>query len=52
MLFLLVPLSTVLGRIGAYVRSKHMPITDDRAQATTELLHGIRVVKLFGWEMS
>ncbi|KAI8616941.1 P-loop containing nucleoside triphosphate hydrolase protein [Chytriomyces sp. MP71] len=34
------------------IRKKQAPITDQRVKKTTEILNGIRVIKLFSWESS
>ena len=52
LLIALVPLNSSIMRKTQRVRREHMKITDERVRMCSELLNGIRVVKLNGWEMS
>lgn len=52
LLIALVPLNSSIMRKTQKVRKEHMKITDERVRMCSELLNGIRVVKLNGWEMS
>ncbi|KAJ3110241.1 hypothetical protein HK100_003106, partial [Physocladia obscura] len=51
-IFLALPVQTVLFRKMKTIRRDQAPITDRRVKKTTEILNGIRVIKLFSWETS
>ena len=44
------PLQVVLVRVMFNQRKKGVKLTDKRVRLTTEVLQGIRLIKLYGWE--
>ncbi|KAJ3409863.1 hypothetical protein HDU80_008933 [Chytriomyces hyalinus] len=52
LLLFAVPLQTWLFKKMKVIRAKQAPITDARVKKTTEILNGVRVIKLFNWETS
>ena len=46
----LVPLSTSVGRILLPIRKKLIGITDQRVKACSEVVTGIKAIKLYAWE--
>ncbi|KAJ2409872.1 hypothetical protein GGI10_004627, partial [Coemansia sp. RSA 2530] len=50
MILLFIPLSKVLFKYLAKVEEKLTSLSDERVTVITELLQGIKAVKLFGWE--
>lgn len=50
-LFLIMPINLLMAKWKRQVRTKHMPRMDARVRLCVEVLSGIRVVKLFSWEM-
>eukprot|EP00123_Amoebidium_parasiticum_P018050 comp24080_c0_seq1/m.43365 comp24080_c0_seq1/g.43365 ORF comp24080_c0_seq1/g.43365 comp24080_c0_seq1/m.43365 type:complete len:1444 (-) comp24080_c0_seq1:309-4640(-) len=52
MLVALIPFSMMMANIQRKLRRKHMPLTDSRVQLLSEMLHGMKVLKYFCWEMS
>ncbi|KAI8837003.1 P-loop containing nucleoside triphosphate hydrolase protein [Chytriomyces cf. hyalinus JEL632] len=52
LLLFAVPLQTWLFKKMKVIRAKQAPITDSRVKKTTEILNGVRVIKLFNWETS
>ncbi|KAJ3028320.1 UNVERIFIED_CONTAM: hypothetical protein HDU68_001935 [Siphonaria sp. JEL0065] len=52
LLLFAIPLQAWLFKKMKTIRAKQAPITDLRVKKTTEILTGIRVIKLFSWETS
>ncbi|KAJ3067662.1 hypothetical protein HDU99_003419, partial [Rhizoclosmatium hyalinum] len=52
LLLVAMPLQAWLFEKMKVIRQKQAPITDQRVKKTTEILNGIRVIKLFAWEDS
>lgn len=46
-----IPLQMVLGKLFASLRLKSALVTDSRVKAMKELISGIRVIKMYTWEM-
>ncbi|KAJ2161125.1 hypothetical protein GGF46_001714 [Coemansia sp. RSA 552] len=45
-----IPLSKLMFQYLIHLKTKYLAISDERVTAITELLQGIKAVKLFGWE--
>ncbi|CAF4075111.1 unnamed protein product, partial [Rotaria sordida] len=52
LLFIMIPLSLYLQRIQKKLLLKQMIIKDQRIKMTNEILNGIRVLKLYAWEIA
>ncbi|CAF1344492.1 unnamed protein product [Adineta ricciae] len=52
LLFLMIPVNLFLQRILKQLTSKKMKIKDERIKMVNEILNGIRVLKLYAWEMA
>ncbi|ORY40399.1 P-loop containing nucleoside triphosphate hydrolase protein [Rhizoclosmatium globosum] len=52
MLVIALPIQTHLFTKMKAIRRDQAPITDERVKKTTEILNGVRVIKLFSWETS
>ena len=46
----LIPLTTYIGKMAAKMRKDQMTYTDARVKATSELVTGIKAIKLYAWE--
>uniref|UniRef100_H3DQA7 ATP binding cassette subfamily C member 4 (PEL blood group) n=1 Tax=Tetraodon nigroviridis TaxID=99883 RepID=H3DQA7_TETNG len=49
-LFVLMPVQTVFGRLFSTLRAQTAVLTDDRIRTMNEVISGIRVIKMYGWE--
>ncbi|XP_056895808.1 ATP-binding cassette sub-family C member 4-like isoform X2 [Takifugu flavidus] len=49
-LFILMPVQTVFGRLFSTLRAETAVLTDDRIRTMNEVISGIRVIKMYGWE--
>eukprot|EP00045_Choanoeca_perplexa_P017109 m.242188 g.242188 ORF g.242188 m.242188 type:complete len:1449 (-) comp17453_c0_seq21:1230-5576(-) len=47
---LCVPLNMFLGKVFASLRSRTADVTDERVKVVNEVLGGMRVLKMYGWE--
>ncbi|KAJ3061801.1 Multidrug resistance-associated protein 1 [Podochytrium sp. JEL0797] len=52
LLIIAMPIQAWLFKKMKVIRLRQAPITDQRIKKTTEILNGIRVIKLFSWESS
>ncbi|CAF3222819.1 unnamed protein product, partial [Rotaria sp. Silwood2] len=52
LLFIMIPLNLYLQRIQKKLTFKQMTIKDQRIKMTNEILNGIRVLKLYAWEIA
>ncbi|CAF3495114.1 unnamed protein product, partial [Rotaria sp. Silwood1] len=52
LLFIMIPLNLYLQRIQKQLTLKQMTIKDQRIKMTNEILNGIRVLKLYAWEIA
>ncbi|KAM9851263.1 ATP-binding cassette sub-family C member 4-like [Aulostomus maculatus] len=48
--FMLLPVQTVFGRLFSRLRAETAVLTDDRIRTMNEVISGIRVIKMCGWE--
>uniref|UniRef100_A0A3P8UDT2 Multidrug resistance-associated protein 4 n=1 Tax=Amphiprion percula TaxID=161767 RepID=A0A3P8UDT2_AMPPE len=48
--FILMPLQTVFGRLFSVLRAETAMLTDERIRTMNEVISGIRVIKMYGWE--
>ncbi|XP_061548514.1 ATP-binding cassette sub-family C member 4-like isoform X2 [Phycodurus eques] len=48
--FILLPLQTMFGRLFSTLRADTAVLTDDRIRTMNEVISGIRVIKMYGWE--
>nr|XP_015925337.2 multidrug resistance-associated protein 1 isoform X1 [Parasteatoda tepidariorum] len=51
-IILLFPVSIGLARVGARLNEKYMKLKDTRLKHMTEVLSGIKILKLYAWEIS
>ncbi|UJR17989.1 hypothetical protein I4U23_004890 [Adineta vaga] len=51
-LIVMIPINLFLQRIQKQITSKQMKVKDERIKMTNEILNGIRVLKLYAWEMA
>ncbi|XP_077583755.1 ATP-binding cassette sub-family C member 4-like [Stigmatopora nigra] len=49
-LFVLLPVQTGFGRLFSTLRADTAVLTDDRIRTMNEVISGIRVIKMYGWE--
>ncbi|CAJ1079463.1 multidrug resistance-associated protein 4 [Xyrichtys novacula] len=49
-LFILMPLQTMFGHLFSSLRAETAVLTDDRIRTMNEVISGIRVIKMYGWE--
>ncbi|XP_052455081.1 ATP-binding cassette sub-family C member 4 [Carassius gibelio] len=49
-LFFLLPLQTIFGKLFSKYRSKTAAFTDDRIRTMNEVVSGIRIIKMYAWE--
>ena len=52
MLLILLPLNAIIWTIMEKFQSKQMIMKDERVRVITEILSGVKVLKLFSWEDS
>uniref|UniRef100_A0A673C8C9 Multidrug resistance-associated protein 4 n=1 Tax=Sphaeramia orbicularis TaxID=375764 RepID=A0A673C8C9_9TELE len=48
--FILMPVQTMFGRFFSRFRAETAILTDDRIRTMNEIITGIRVIKMYGWE--
>uniref|UniRef100_A0A8C2XES4 Multidrug resistance-associated protein 4 n=1 Tax=Cyclopterus lumpus TaxID=8103 RepID=A0A8C2XES4_CYCLU len=48
--FILMPVQTMFGRLFSSLRAETAVLTDDRIRTMNEVISGIRVIKMYGWE--
>ncbi|XP_045910385.1 ATP-binding cassette sub-family C member 4-like isoform X2 [Micropterus dolomieu] len=48
--FILMPIQTMFGRLFSRLRAETAVLTDDRIRTMNEVIAGIRVIKMYGWE--
>ncbi|XP_067459760.1 ATP-binding cassette sub-family C member 4-like isoform X2 [Thunnus thynnus] len=48
--FILMPIQTMFGRLFSTLRAETAILTDDRIRTMNEVISGIRVIKMYGWE--
>uniref|UniRef100_A0A8C4INZ7 Multidrug resistance-associated protein 4 n=1 Tax=Dicentrarchus labrax TaxID=13489 RepID=A0A8C4INZ7_DICLA len=48
--FILMPIQTMFGRFFSTLRAETAALTDDRIRTMNEVISGIRVIKMYGWE--
>ncbi|XP_028248988.1 multidrug resistance-associated protein 4-like [Parambassis ranga] len=48
--FILMPVQTMFGRLFSVLRAKTAVLTDERIRTMNEVISGIRVIKMYGWE--
>ncbi|XP_036965888.1 multidrug resistance-associated protein 4-like isoform X3 [Acanthopagrus latus] len=48
--FILMPIQTLFGRLFSTLRAETAVLTDDRIRTMNEVISGIRVIKMYGWE--
>ena len=51
-LLIIVPVNTKMGRKLGAIQEKMLEHNDNRIKVMNEVLHGVRVIKFFGWEES
>ncbi|XP_043988339.1 ATP-binding cassette sub-family C member 4-like isoform X4 [Gambusia affinis] len=49
-LFILMPIQTMFGRLFSRLRAETAALTDERIRTMSEVISGIRVIKMYGWE--
>uniref|UniRef100_A0A3P9MIE5 Multidrug resistance-associated protein 4 n=1 Tax=Oryzias latipes TaxID=8090 RepID=A0A3P9MIE5_ORYLA len=49
-LLILMPIQTTFGRLFSSLRAKTAILTDERIRTMNEVVSGIRVIKMYGWE--
>uniref|UniRef100_A0A8C7YAV4 Multidrug resistance-associated protein 4 n=1 Tax=Oryzias sinensis TaxID=183150 RepID=A0A8C7YAV4_9TELE len=49
-LLILMPIQTTFGRLFSSLRAKTAVLTDERIRTMNEVVSGIRVIKMYGWE--
>ncbi|XP_072253083.1 ATP-binding cassette sub-family C member 4-like [Leuresthes tenuis] len=49
-LFILLPIQTMFGRLFSHLRAETAVLTDERIRTMNEVISGIRVIKMYGWE--
>lgn len=50
MLFLMLPLQTLTGKLFAKLRGRATLLTDERVKKMNEVISGMRVMKMYAWE--
>ncbi|XP_029968450.1 multidrug resistance-associated protein 4-like [Salarias fasciatus] len=48
--FIMMPFQTMFGRLFSTLRAETAVLTDDRIRTMNEVISGIRVIKMYGWE--
>ncbi|XP_041806324.1 ATP-binding cassette sub-family C member 4-like [Chelmon rostratus] len=48
--FILMPVQTMFGQLFSTLRAETAVLTDDRIRTMNEVISGIRVIKMYGWE--
>nr|XP_033474245.1 multidrug resistance-associated protein 4-like [Epinephelus lanceolatus] len=48
--FILMPVQTLFGHLFSTLRAETAVLTDDRIRTMNEVISGIRVIKMYGWE--
>uniref|UniRef100_A0A3B4WDB0 ATP binding cassette subfamily C member 4 (PEL blood group) n=1 Tax=Seriola lalandi dorsalis TaxID=1841481 RepID=A0A3B4WDB0_SERLL len=48
--FILMPIQTMFGRLFSTLRAETAVLTDERIRTMNEVITGIRVIKMYGWE--
>ncbi|TDH06860.1 hypothetical protein EPR50_G00117660 [Perca flavescens] len=48
--FILMPVQTMFGQLFSSLRAETTVLTDDRIRTMNEVISGIRVIKMYGWE--
>ncbi|XP_031714239.1 multidrug resistance-associated protein 4-like [Anarrhichthys ocellatus] len=48
--FILMPVQTMFGHLFSHLRAETAVLTDDRICTMNEVISGIRVIKMYGWE--
>uniref|UniRef100_A0A3B4ZGW4 Multidrug resistance-associated protein 4-like n=1 Tax=Stegastes partitus TaxID=144197 RepID=A0A3B4ZGW4_9TELE len=48
--FVLMPLQTMFGRLFSVLRAETATLADERIRTMSEVISGIRVIKMYGWE--
>ena len=49
-MLLLIPINSVLAAVNRKIQARQMALKDKRIKAVTEMLNGIKVIKLYSWE--
>ncbi|CAL8268154.1 unnamed protein product [Lota lota] len=49
-LVVLIPVQTVFGRLFSTLRGQTATLTDERIRMVSEVVSGIRIIKMYGWE--
>ncbi|KAG7227636.1 hypothetical protein INR49_005451 [Caranx melampygus] len=49
--FILMPIQTMFGHLFSTLRAETAVLTDERIRTMNEVISGIRVIKMYGWEM-
>uniref|UniRef100_A0A3Q2Q1Q6 Multidrug resistance-associated protein 4 n=1 Tax=Fundulus heteroclitus TaxID=8078 RepID=A0A3Q2Q1Q6_FUNHE len=49
-LFILMPIQTMFGRLFSSLRAETAALTDERIRTMSEVISGIQVIKMYGWE--
>ncbi|KAM6934339.1 ATP-binding cassette sub-family C member 4-like [Xenentodon cancila] len=49
-IFILMPIQTMFGRLFSSLRAETAVLTDERIRTMNEVISGIRVIKMYGWE--
>ncbi|KAG7282915.1 hypothetical protein CRUP_018415 [Coryphaenoides rupestris] len=50
-LVVLIPMQTAFGRLFSTLRAQTATLTDDRIRIMSEVVSGIRIIKMYAWEM-